>query len=241
MKKKIRRIGVILFLLVLIVIGAFTVYVMNYYKAKNYDMSQLNLSNSVKVEQNGNYTVIGTEEAKTGYIFYPGAKVDERAYIPLLATIAQKNNIRCILVKMPFHLAVFDINAADTVIKHYPNIKEWYIGGHSLGGAMAASYAADHTAKIKGLILMGAYPTKLLPDQFPVLALYGSNDHVLNKERLFENAKYANTYTSYEIKGGNHAWFGYYGQQKKDGKATITHEKQWEITASEIEKYFNRL
>lgn len=241
MKRIGKRLGIVILLLLVMFTGIFAIYVKDYYKAKTYDMSQLQLPKTMTIQKQGNYTWIGTKDSDIGYIFYPGAKVDEKAYIPLLATIAKENKINCVLVKMPFHLAVFDINAADGVIKQYPQIKTWYIGGHSLGGAMAASYAANNTLKVKGLILMGAYPVKLLPKDFPVLAIYGSNDQVLNTTKLKENKKYANNYNLYKINGGNHAWFGYYGLQKGDGTATIAHKKQWDITANQIEKYFKNM
>jgi hypothetical protein len=36
------------------------------------------------------------------------------------------------------------------------------------------------------------------------------------------------------IEGGNHAYFGMYGEQKGDGRASISRERQIEITADAI-------
>ena len=44
------------------------------------------------------------------------------------------------------NLAVLDLNAAKGIPEQYPQIKHWYIGGHSLGGSMAASHAANNTS-----------------------------------------------------------------------------------------------
>ena len=71
---------------------------------------------------------------------------------------------------MPFNLAVLNSNAADKVMSKFNNIENWYIGGHSLGGAMAASYAAKHQDNLKGVVLLAAYPTKEL--DIPVLSIY---------------------------------------------------------------------
>ena len=59
---------------------------------------------------------------------------------------------------MPLNLAVFGTGKADAVIKAYPDIKHWAIGGHSLGGAMAAGFAHNHPDAIDGLVFWAAYP-----------------------------------------------------------------------------------
>jgi len=239
-KKIVKRVFFILLALLFLFASAFGIYVSNYYHEKQYNNSKIEGSDTIKITKHDNYRLYGKENADTGFIFYPGGKVDEKAYEPLLIEIAAKDNVTCVLVKMPLHLAVFDINAADKVIRNFPNIKKWYIGGHSLGGAMAASYVQEHTEAFSGLILLGAYPTKKLPDEFPVLTLYGSNDKVMNKDKYNENKKYAKNLNEYVIQGGNHAWFGYYGEQKGDEKATITHEKQWEEVTVQIDKFLRQ-
>ena len=105
--------------------------------------------------------------------------MEHTAYAPLMKELAEKD-ILCVLVKMPFHLAVFDINAADGIREQFPEIKSWYIGGHSLGGSMAASYVSKHTEDFEGLVLLAAYSTEDLSDSgLKVLSVYGSEDGVL--------------------------------------------------------------
>ena len=94
------------------------------------------LPETIKLD-NGNI-VCKSENATKGLIFYPGGKVEYTAYLPLMESLAQKG-ILCVLVKMPFNLAVFDVNAADGIREMFPEITDWYIGGHSLGGSMAAA------------------------------------------------------------------------------------------------------
>ena len=91
-------------------------------------------------------------------IFYPGAKVEETAYAPILHRFAEEGMDVC-LVKMPFRLAFFGISKASDVMAQY-EYENWYIGGHSLGGAMSAVYAADHGDELKGIVLLAAYATK---------------------------------------------------------------------------------
>ena len=68
----------------------------------------------------------------TGMIIYPGGRVDYRSYAPLAHAIANEGFLT-IIVPMPLNLAVFGANAANDVIKSYPEITSWAIGGHSLG------------------------------------------------------------------------------------------------------------
>lgn len=165
----------------------------------------------------------GTDSA---LIFYPGGKVEYTAYAPLMIKIAQ-SGVDCFLCEMPYNLAVFDINAADRVMKEY-DYENWYIGGHSLGGAMASSFAGGRD-DISGLVLMGAYPVS--QPNCPALIIYGSNDGVVNRSKLAAGLSYDNT-TAVEISGGNHAGFGCYGAQEGDNAAEITPEEQWDITAA---------
>lgn len=50
----------------------------------------------------------------------------------------------CVLPKMPFNLAILDSDATEGIAEQYPYIENWYIGGHSLGGAMAATYFKEN-------------------------------------------------------------------------------------------------
>lgn len=97
------------------------------------------------------YIAYGDPQSETGLIFYPGAKVEETAYAPVMDGLAQQG-IFCVTVKMPAHLAIFKPNAADEVRQEFGEVKHWYLAGHSLGGAMAGSYAAKHESELAGLI-----------------------------------------------------------------------------------------
>ena len=166
-----------------------------------------------------------------GLIFYPGGKVEAAAYAPLLQKLAQ-HGITCVLLEMPFHLAVLDTSAADRAFAQLPQVKRWYIGGHSLGGAMAGSYAGAHADKLEGLILLGAYSAAAIPEDLSTLAIYGSEDRVLDRSKLPVSPN-----TLLEIAGGNHAYFGDYGEQKGDGTAAISREEQQRQTAEAIVKF----
>ncbi len=194
-------------------------------------------SDSVQITEIKNGLYFDGEGTDTALIFYPGAKVEYTAYVPLMEELAEEG-VDCFLVEMPYNLAVFGVNRADAIISEY-QYDSWYISGHSLGGAMAASYAAKNQDKLDGVILLGAYATKSLGN-LPVLAVYGSEDGVLNREKLEEGRAYSDNYAEVCIDGGNHAWFGCYGEQAGDGTAAISREEQRQETIESIMDLINR-
>lgn len=208
-------------------------YVNNYYHS---DVSIQEFQNDDQVEvtemREGLYLDGAGEEH--AIIFYPGAKVEYTSYLPLLYDLASEG-IDCFLVKMPCNLAILGQNKAEKIIDSY-DYEHWYLAGHSLGGAMAASYAAKHLEKLDGLVFLAAYPTnRLQSDSFSVVSIYGSEDGVLNMEKL-ENGRslMPSDYAEILIEGGNHAWFGNYGEQKGDNPAKISREEQQEQTVDGI-------
>ncbi|MBP3544180.1 MAG: alpha/beta hydrolase, partial [Lachnospiraceae bacterium] len=140
------------------------------------------------------------------------------------------------LLHMPGNLAVLDMNAADGILQEYPEIEEWYIGGHSLGGSMAASYIDKHADEFEGLVLLAAYSTAdLTDDDLKVISIYGSEDKVLNLEKYEEyRENLPENLGEVIIQGGNHAQFGIYGAQEGDGAAVISNAEQIERTAGVI-------
>ena len=128
------------------------------------------------------------------------------------------------------------MNAADGIREIYPQIKEWYIGGHSLGGAMAASYVEKHTDDYEGLILLGAYSTADLSNtDLKVLSLYGSEDGVMDRAKYEEcRPNLPSDAVEIVIEGGCHAYFGMYGEQKGDGVSRIEPEDQIRQSADAI-------
>lgn len=233
--KKSRRINLIILIVVaalLILVGAFYVYTLDYYRATE-DVHQLMSSEKQNIEIENKIIVVNPEESndrEIGLIFYPGGKVEAIAYLPLLYKLSQEG-ITCFLIEMPFNLAVFGINSANKVFDEYPEIKTWFISGHSLGGAMASGYMKKNYSKVNGLILLGAYPIN--DADVPTLAIYGSEDIQLDLSKLEDLDN------KIEITGGNHAYFGNYGEQKGDGTAVISRENQQEIAVKGIMDFIN--
>lgn len=165
----------------------------------------------------------------TGFIFYPGGRVDPAAYAPPARSIASAGYL-VVIVPMPLNLAVLDANAAADVIAAFPDIEHWAIGGHSLGGSMAANFAAGNPGSVEGLALWASYPAAsddLSASGLAVVSITGSADTVLNQETFAETRALLPADTVYvEIEGGNHAGFGWYGPQRGDGESTIPREEQ---------------
>lgn len=216
-KGRILAIGVVGLLLALVL--GFYIYTLDYYRASE-TVDDWLTSTNLELTTTGAITTImpkASNDLATGMIFYPGGKVEAAAYLPLLIQLAEEG-LTCVLVEMPMNLAVFNVNAAEDLYADYPNIENWYLAGHSLGGAMASSYMEKHYDEVAGLILLGAYPLNEAPVR--TLAIYGTYDVKLDLKQV-QQADFV-----VEIVGGNHAYFGDYGEQEGDGQALITRAEQ---------------
>ena len=194
----------------------------------NSDVLVVKTSNGLLFDGKGNESAL---------IFYPGAKVEYTSYAPLLKNISSRG-IDCYAVEMPFNLAFLGQNSADDIIKN-SSYEHYFISGHSLGGAMAASYI-NGTNNTDGLILFAAYPSSEI--EKPVLSIYGSCDKVLNMDKYNKSKSLIKgNFTECMIDGANHAQFGYYGNQSGDGKALISAKLQQNQTVNKIISFIDEV
>ena len=207
-------------------------YLNDSYPADPAAAAALEESGEVTVTVSEDLVIFRPEKAEAGLIFYPGGKVDHLAYAPVLRLLAQEG-IACVLTGMPFDLAVLDMDAARDARARLPEIDRWYLGGHSLGGAMAAAHAADCPGEYEGLVLLAAYSTKdLSSSNMKVISLYGNEDKILNMEQYLANRSNLPADTvEMVLDGGNHARFGAYGPQDGDGIATVSpgEQRAWAV------------
>lgn len=213
--------------LLLIVCGC-AIYVNDCYHADQHAIEAFAADKAITQTQIGKGMIaFEPEEITVGLIFYPGGKVEYTAYVPLMQALADRG-VLCVLIEMPCNLAVLDMNAADGVQARYPDVERWYIGGHSLGGSMAASYLAKHTEDFDGIVLLGAYSTAdLSATSLEALSLFGSEDKVMNRGKYDKYKKnLPSVLREIEIQGGCHAYFGMYGAQDGDGIPTISAQEQ---------------
>lgn len=176
---------------------------------------------------------------RTGLVFYPGAKVDPRAYARILRPIAEAG-YPVVIVKFPYNLAVLGIRAADDVIGEDDLVQRWVVGGHSLGGAMAATFATDAHDELAGLLLYAAYPAGSLAErtELDVTSVYGTEDGLATVDDIEASASDLPPETLFvPIEGGVHAFFGDYGEQSGDGTPTIGRDDaQRQIVAATLEQ-----
>lgn len=191
---------------------------------------------SVIVERSGLGLVFrpASGESRAGLAFYPGARVPPEAYAYLGQDLARAGYTAVILA-LPLGFAVFSPSRAVAAFKALPGVSSWIVGGHSLGGAMAASFcaagghdAADGREKVKGLLLLAAYPgggADLSGSGIKVLSISASNDGLATPAKLQSARRLLPLGTRrVELAGGNHAQFGEYGLQPGDGAATMSAE-----------------
>jgi pimeloyl-ACP methyl ester carboxylesterase len=198
----------------------------------------------VEVRQEGRSLLVlprtGGDTAAIGLVFYPGGLVDHRAYVPLAALIARAGH-PVVIVQMPLDLAVLGKRRGLAVPPLLPGVGRWAIGGHSLGGAMAADLVHDEPGRFAGLVLLAAYPpdgASIASTGLPVLSIAGTRDGVVNREKLEgSRALLPPTARFVSLEGGNHAQFGDYGPQKGDGEPGIGREQQLEAAADEIVRF----
>ena len=230
LKSKIIKAASITFAVILVCVGAFFIYAADYYRADDVAQGVAEQEYVTQTEE-GDFVLTPQENMGVGLIFYPGAKVDTKAYLPLLDRLCQ-SGITCYLIEMPFHFAFFRTNAAAEIMARNTQISRWYIAGHSLGGAMASQFAAEHQDEIDGLILLAAYLYK----EYPVaqtLTIYGSLDTSVEEKLNYSQNVYV-------LEGGNHAQFGNYGKQSGDADATISREEQQQTTALYITSFIRQ-
>lgn len=192
-----------------------------------------------------NWLVLTPEEkAKGGIVLYPGAKVEPAAYRYYAQGLADAGYL-VVIPQMTFNFAIFNQNIAEDVMEQYPEIKNWYVEGHSLGGVAASGFAYTHQEEISGVILLGSYPadsTDFSDTDMPMLSLFAEHDGLTTPEKIKETKSLLSTdVLLHQIEGGNHAGFGMYGSQKGDKNATISVKDQQDemikTTTAWLKKY----
>lgn len=240
LKKPIFKLSLGILILSVIV---FFMWISNSYKPQNIAKQALVSDSFVEVSNDDflSFTPKNINPTK-GFILYPGARVEPEAYAPLCKAIA-KSGYEVIVVDMPFNFAMFSKDKAKKVIEKYENIEHWAIGGHSLGGVMAAKFASENNL-IDGVVLLASYP---MGDELKnlgkdVLSIWGTKDGVVNFKNLIESKEKLPKDTTFkEIEGANHSQFGDYGKQKGDNDAIISQEEQLNITYKSIVSFLENM
>ncbi len=185
----------------------------------------------------------GEGDAAAGLILYPGAGVEPAAYAPLAAEIADAGFLVTIQ-QAPLGLAILDSDMAQASIDEYPDIEAWAVGGHSLGGAMAARFASESN-RVDGLVFLAAYPEgglELDDSGLGVISIYGEGDLLATPDDVLGARPQLPDDTEFVlVEGGNHAQFGSYGPQPRDGEASIPASEQRRIVGQAISRFLDEL
>lgn len=224
-----------LLVVVVLLCGVCVGFLLDCYKADREAIGAFSAADDIVPQSVGNTVVLAPQDATVGFIFYPGAKVEHEAYLPLMEACAAEG-ILCVLVEMPMYFPLMNAAAADGIPDMYPQIERWYIGGHSLGGYAASDYVSRHEDDYAGLILLASYSgVDLTGSNLSVLSIYGSEDQIMNRGRYEEGkTNLPAGYTEIIIEDGCHAYFGMYDGQDGSESLSVTNEEQLYITASAI-------
>lgn len=214
------------------------------FQSKGVDESLLQNSVTIKVEESSDfYSFEPVKRFEKVLIFFPGAMVDPKAYVPLCRKIAE-NDIKVYLIKMPWRLASQGYNLPKELKLLADSSKTYILAGHSLGAKMAAQFVYENPNLVDQLILIGTTHPRdisLADSKIPILKIYGSNDGVADEESIIKNkSKLPATTKFVKINGSNHSQFGYYGFQLGDNSASISREQQQVETLQHILAFINQ-
>ena len=167
-----------------------------------------------------------TATATRGLVFQPGARVDPRAYVPLLQQVS-RTGVLVVIVKQPFDIGFTAIGAPGPIIAAHPEVRSWAVAGHSLGGVAASSFAGGHTDTVKGLVLWASFPLGSLADtSLKVASISGTNDGLATPADIDASKPDLPASTVFTpVMGSVHAFFGDYGPQPGDGTPTVSRDE----------------
>jgi len=212
------------------------------YPARMVALTALETTDKVTITQDKWIVFDPHKETETGLIFYPGGLVEPTAYAPILHKIAEEG-VLVIITPMPLNLAIFNTGAANAVIDAYPNVSNWILAGHSLGGASAAIYAENYPTKIDAIALWDSYPpdsADLSDNAISVISVFGTTNNFPNTENFNDKKHLLPADTIFiGIEGANHAQFGDYGPQKGDVVASMNLVEQHEKVADIMLDFIN--
>jgi hypothetical protein len=235
----------LLVLLTIIVFGVLGMVVWSKtgtYPARMVALSALESTHSVTVTQDKWITFSPVEKMEKGLIFYPGGLVEPTAYAPILHLIAEEG-VLVIIVPMPLNLAILNPGAANSVIDYYPQMSEWILAGHSLGGAAAAIFAENNPTKIDAIAFWDSFPPNsadLSNNAISAISIFGTTNNVPNTENFDDKKVLLPEDTIFiAIEGANHAQFGDYGPQKGDVVASLSLTEQHNRVAEIMLDFIN--
>jgi hypothetical protein len=203
------------------------------YSAQEPALAAMQSDASVQVRESATRIVLEPvgASAPTAVLFQPGALVEARAYAAVLRPMVEAGH-RVVIVKQPLGIAFLAMGALDAAREALPDATGWVVGGHSLGGTVAAMQVDgaddDVTAPARGLLLYASYPASDMSESLraAVLSISGTNDGLATPADIEASRADLPADAQFEaIDGAVHAFFGDYGPQAGDGEPTISHDE----------------
>lgn len=230
--------------LVVVAVIAFLAWVLDPHRAELGPLRSVQDDLAVDVTRGDGVVVLSPagEPSGTGVVFYSGARVEADAYVAPWAPVVAATGVTVVLPDLRFNLALLDPDRAEGVVAEAPDVRTWYLGGHSMGGAFAAQHVGtgDTTTEWSGLVLWGSYAVAAADltdrDDLRVLSVAGERDGVLPLEEIEDRrSNLPADAVTVTVEGMNHAQFGSYGEQAGDEEPTLTdteaHQALAEVTA----------
>lgn len=181
----------------------------------------------VAVEARDNRVIMSPTQDpdSVGMLYFPGARVDPYSYLYPLVDIAAEGTT-VVIVDPLFNMALVDTRGVAELTGDLPEVAEWVLAGHSLGGVKAC-LEASHPS-VTHLVLFASYcATDISSLDIDVLQVVGSQDGLLDDDLRVEALRLLPTgeETILVIPGANHADFGTYGPQPGDGPSSYSDEE----------------
>jgi hypothetical protein len=157
---------------------------------------------------------------ETGILYFPGARVNPYSYLYPLSEIAA-SGVTVVIMDPLMNMALFDTRSVEELALAAPEVNDWVLSGHSLGGVRACMLAQH--PDVVGLVLMGSYcATDISALDIPMLQVLASKDGLIDTEAVSASASLLpDSARTIMLEGASHASFGTYGDQPGDGTATL--------------------
>lgn len=225
-----RVVGALVALVVLVVLGGVAWWVLSYPDTETIPLAEVRADPTVQVVDEGGVVTLHPADGPgdEAVVFYPGGAVAPEAYLATWAPVVRETGISVHIPRMPLRLAVLRPGRAAAVVEANPEVDRWWLGGHSLGGAMAASHVGgSDPGTYEGLVLWAAYATEGAAladrDDLVVVSISGSEDGLSTPADIQEGAALLPPSARFvELEGVSHAQFGTYGPQSGDGTPTVS-------------------
>lgn len=227
-----RLLKIIVGLLLVGLVVAFLVWANQVTPATQSYVDKIKHDSDFKVTETNHSIILASSQytAQTGIVFIPAIRIDPHAYIYKLSGIVENSGVTVVITKPTFNLPPIDFRPIATFTGDVGGVDNWYVAGHSRGGTRACGYAADQSAHVKGLILLGGYCDTDVT--VPILDITAENDELASDKDIQQHANHLKgDLTNVTISDAAHSSFGDYGSQSGDGDASVDSEfMRYELT-----------